>query len=71
MYIKMRLAPQDYAHYEDTARYVMFKVDDDFLEWTQEERDHVTDCMIQDAIANYVEVDVDILEGNFEDDPEY
>ena len=71
MYLRIRVAPADYSYMDSIARYEMFEVDDDFNEWPEEDRTALMLELEQEAAMSYLEIDTEVCEGNFEDDPDY
>ena len=67
MYVKIGVS----GPYINITRYEFFEVDDDFMELSENQRQREIDEMVQDAIANYIDVWDEICDGSFEDDEDY
>lgn len=57
--------------YIGTERHEFYEVDDDFDPENNEAHDKELWELIDEAVANYVETNYEILEGDFEEDEDY
>jgi hypothetical protein len=71
MYLKITTYPVDYGKRLGLERHRFEEVDDDFMDWPEDDREDLIAQIRQEAVFDYVETEEMVFGGNPEDDKDY